>query len=772
MGFRLSRLAHAMIALTLSSTALQAAEQSDDFYIEIKGPNSSVQTAAPEQQPQATEIIQTERAPAQGASGTKQAKPYVPEKTDRFAITPTSKTYGPVRSTDTAWSISENIRKIYPGENITTIQVLRALFRKNPRAFGGRKMDNLLAGVRLSLPTLEEIQAPRTQTAPVTAKPVVAVTKPVEKAQPAPVVSPQEPVKVENTVVATTAPTTASIVEPVQKTDPPVETSQPEVAKAPETSAAQPSEVVASTDPTLIDPKVHELVGTTDTTPAPAVTTPVATEPDPQLTQELKVTQNENETLKGRVQELNAQIGALQARVENQDELKSQITDLEEKLKDLEAQKTAVTTDEHAAPKEEASFWQDLLSTPLNLLLLIALPVLAVLVLVSFWLSIRSKRELARREQEMAETTALMMDDSNSQFDDLLSVDIGNEDVIPDLNVEAKDHQEPEIDLSLPDEDFHESMQAAMAPSVEESAVELIDELPDLNMLDEETALFNGETIDSSSEPESKAEPDFSSLLSDQDLANALEQEFAALEDDDVQLNESITASEPASATLSDEDIAQLLGDFGSSAPEVSPKVEVSEIEPEIETTDISFDVDMEQDELSLGQDDVNQFDLEKLQGQAGVQMNDQIVSEPEGWEITPEFEETAAPISETTVNLESIKDDTGKDWTKQFEQPDEVADDFVSIDKLLEESDKSDINPDALQANLDVGLDEFPDMLPEQNGVDIDDDGGIGAKLDLARAYLEIDDKDSAKELLLEVADQGTDTQIKEAQKLLNKIA
>ena len=79
--------------------------------------------------------------------------------------------------------------------------------------------------------------------------------------------------------------------------------------------------------------------------------------------------------------------------------------------------------------------------------------------------------------------------------------------------------------------------------------------------------------------------------------------------------------------------------------------------------------------------------------------------------------------------------------------------------------------NPDAIQPNLDIGLDEFPDVLPQHDGIDIDDDGGVGAKLDLARAYLEIDDKDSAKELLLEVQSSGSNEQIKEAEKLLSRI-
>ena len=164
-----------------------------------------------------------------------------------------------------------------------------------------------------------------------------------------------------------------------------------------------------------------------------------------------------------------------------------------------------------------------------------------------------------------------------------------------------------------------------------------------------------------------------------------------------------------------------------------------------------------------------------------GVQMSDQVVSEPSGWELSEEDDSTAfVATSQAGVNLREVNDDSNKPWLQQFENDQlesekaaDVPDDYLSIDELLAQADKQAINnPDEMQANLDIGLDEYPDMLPEQGGIDIDDDGGVGAKLDLARAYLEIDDKASAKELLLEVQSQGSNEQIKEAEKLLSRIS
>ena len=43
-----------------------------------------------------------------------------------------------------------------------------------------------------------------------------------------------------------------------------------------------------------------------------------------------------------------------------------------------------------------------------------------------------------------------------------------------------------------------------------------------------------------------------------------------------------------------------------------------------------------------------------------------------------------------------------------------------------------------------------------------------VGTKLELAKAYLEIGDKDGAREILQEVAKEGSSAQKEEAQKLI----
>ena len=97
----------------------------------------------------------------------------------------------------------------------------------------------------------------------------------------------------------------------------------------------------------------------------------------------------------------------------------------------------------------------------------------------------------------------------------------------------------------------------------------------------------------------------------------------------------------------------------------------------------------------------------------------------------------------------------------------------FIDIDKLLDESAMNEQESEPYQnVDLDIGLDEFPEMLPEADGVDVDDDpNGASKKLDLARAYLEIDDEDSARDMLEQVKQTGDSAQVKEVEKLTKRL-
>lgn len=135
-------------------------------------------------------------------------------------------------------------------------------------------------------------------------------------------------------------------------------------------------------------------------------------------------------------------------------------------------------------------------------------------------------------------------------------------------------------------------------------------------------------------------------------------------------------------------------------------------------------------------------------------------------------FGDTAVTASQAEVpdNLSQI-DDTEQATATAADGTAEDA--YVSVDQLMADADLGDGPDPDLERKLDLELDDYANVIGQGDGVDIDaDEGGIGAQLDLARAYIEIDDIDSARELLNEAIERGNETQQRDAQKLLQRLA
>ena len=99
--------------------------------------------------------------------------------------------------------------------------------------------------------------------------------------------------------------------------------------------------------------------------------------------------------------------------------------------------------------------------------------------------------------------------------------------------------------------------------------------------------------------------------------------------------------------------------------------------------------------------------------------------------------------------------------------------DDFVDIDSLLEQSDDAELEHEPYNdVNIDLGLSEFDALLAGDNPTDVDaESGGYSAKLDLARAYIEIDDFDSALKVIEDVIAKGPEEVQEEALSLQAKL-
>ncbi|WP_311568575.1 FimV/HubP family polar landmark protein [Photobacterium arenosum] len=135
---------------------------------------------------------------------------------------------------------------------------------------------------------------------------------------------------------------------------------------------------------------------------------------------------------------------------------------------------------------------------------------------------------------------------------------------------------------------------------------------------------------------------------------------------------------------------------------------------------------------------------------------------ESEDWgEQPPLSEQTDEPVDVADTQAESQLIASASD-----NEP------YISIDELMKELEgESDPELDSAPLKLDVGLDEFPDVLAGIGDIDVDGAGEYASKLDLAKAYLEMNDTDGAYFLLEDVAENGDGDVSREAANLLLKM-
>jgi len=184
--------------------------------------------------------------------------------------------------------------------------------------------------------------------------------------------------------------------------------------------------------------------------------------------------------------------------------------------------------------------------------------------------------------------------------------------------------------------------------------------------------------------------------------------------------------------------LADLLADGASDKEEVSEATEIDDIQ---ELDSLDFDELLANiEEESTTNSDEDSFDFTDE-----IDIGDELIESPSATEDSNVSEEKSKPSNE---------------------------DHFVSVDSLL--SDSLDPLPSGEpyeQTNIDVGLGEFPEFTEGENDIDVDDDNGVAAKLDLAKVYLEIGDKENAEIILQDVVSMGDAQQQFDAQQLLDNL-
>jgi pilus assembly protein FimV len=204
---------------------------------------------------------------------------------------------------------------------------------------------------------------------------------------------------------------------------------------------------------------------------------------------------------------------------------------------------------------------------------------------------------------------------------------------------------------------------------------------------------------------------------------------------------------------------------------------------PEGDDSDEGLDFDLE--ELGL-EDDASDTDKAKSGSRDSSALDFDFEDTDSGdlnSDLDFDLEETSAEPEPELPKLDSDDDDI--DFDAEIAALDdgddlELADpDPMPTDNSLERSTRDDESdePTVDMPDESDALQDLADSLPGEAELDDDEfdflsgNDEASTKLDLARAYIEMDDKDGARDILEEVASEGTDEQKRQARELMDKL-
>ncbi|MGL5948474.1 MAG: FimV/HubP family polar landmark protein [Aeromonas sp.] len=288
------------------------------------------------------------------------------------ASTVSTPRYGPIHAADTLWSLANKYR---PSPAVSVYQTMLAIFEKNRASFADGNINHLLVGASLVMPTVAEASVVSDAVARARFKADNAEWRQALKPKYRPASAKPSTNKAStatSTVAITTAPkapVTAAAPLPSAVSPPTVSTAVPAVSVTPNPALDVDSDAAASALPAPTATRIA----------APATEMALALEDaNAQLTQVTEI----NQRLKSQVQNLSQEVESLKTQVEEQGSL-------EKELAELKASGEEGAAALPAAPSKASR--SDLFSSPLNVAMLILLPLLLLLALVSFWLRNRTR---------------------------------------------------------------------------------------------------------------------------------------------------------------------------------------------------------------------------------------------------------------------------------------------------------------------------------------------------------------------------------------------
>ncbi|EOW9332582.1 polar hub landmark protein HubP [Vibrio cholerae] len=270
--------------------------------------------------------------------------------------------------------------------------------------------------------------------------------------------------------------------------------------------------------------------------------------------------------------------------------------------------------------------------------------------------------------------------------------------------------------------------------------------------------------------------------LADAQLEPSVESEVEPELGDEI---ETIAQETESDALVADED---LLASVESAVDEVQPELldATQDVPPTQSLANKAFDEEALHDWLSDNPDGEKPFSFDrpldaKTIDSAGMDIDAMLQMGGEDWNgfhLTPDQQAQLpddVPEDEQAIWASETPEPQAKpeNWGSQEDllDFDPQRDGYMTIDELMAqvESEEQGLNPDEEELKLDVGLDEFPDVIGDIRDIDVDSGAEAAGKLDLAKIYIEMNDEKGAIKLLEEAIVDGDDEIRQQAKRLID---
>lgn len=692
--------------------------------------------------------------------------------------------YGPVTRNDTLWRIATQVR---PDTNVTLAQVMIALLHANPHAFLDNDPNALESGFMLRIPSEDEIRA----IDPETARRHIDEGTPVQPRS-ASERTPRAALQATND----TAETPQTQNDRVQDTEP--------TAATQSTQGDDRGQVDRGQDNSAQGNRAQDVA-----TVSPAADAESIEALRRQLARSIENTERvlaENSALRARLRSISDTIDDMQRTMVAEDDFQQQIRQI---LSEQPQQNT------NQSPNTAAVGMQGVLQNPWLLILLTFLPALLLIAIATLILrrkptAVTSEPEpqpeqsppVANMDAGASHRDEFELDEAMSEFDDL--DDEGDDLAALEDEMLVPEEKDEDDQFSL-DDDF-DDLNALDLSEFDNLDDELDDDLFTSNASEPRSETWDVDALASNNAPGAAREDMRKDSGADADT-DTLEQSdldsLFAFSDDEVDEAEGSEAAsvEPFAAGLGDNaaDNETVPGDSEQVAREtqaaegnadrdnqtLDEDVFSAADEGDEETTqalqqlddedDFDFDRMVEQfSDGDGGDDDLNDDDIEAL-----LAKSDQLVGQPETQPsgAASSADEAFTKENESTGNSEGDELVEGQSPHAQsrqdVSQEDLSQEDLSQPDRSQQPQNDQDayIDIESILAEADAEPDDEEEEPQSETSRRADAEDNLAAKLDLARAYLEMGEHEEARETIESVVEQAKGEILDEAKELLSRL-